>query len=306
MDYDKELIDYYREQKIYRKNPLRLDYYCTNAKLDAKDNCWYLKSRKLNPFKGYQRVTRPYVGKHYKTSRVLILGMNHRDNFDQKIFDEPSESQTESQNLVEDLRDPNKYKYYSEYCSLWYASKCIKDRINKGEMGLCNSAYGKTYAFMFTYAVILVGMVCNFQEIKGDIETSKEQSIITDYIAWTQTVKCNPKEVRKQNPTVSMWKNCPCYVLQGELEILKPKYILVLGLTDNFPSILRLLRKMNFKQDSNQGHYKSRKPPNIKYWVGYKGRSRIHLIGVPHPGTPRGYKQEEISKKLRSLLQSIA
>ena len=103
-----------------------------------------------------------------------------------------------------------------------------------------------------------------------------------------------------------MWRNCPLYVLQEELSTLKPKYVLVLGLTTNFPSVRRLFQKMDYKQDNNRVPYKTRKHPNLRYWGGHKRRSRIHLIGVPHPETQSGYKQEEISRKLERLLQSIA
>ena len=78
--------------------------------------------------------------KYYNKYLVLILGINHRDNFKQIIF---TKSRIGKQPLGK--------KYDSEHLGLLYASSIIKDRIINNNQELCNNAYGKTYAFIFTY-----------------------------------------------------------------------------------------------------------------------------------------------------------
>ena len=72
----------------------------------------------------------------------------------------------------------------------------------------------------------------------GDYPSKEEICKAYDYIAISNAIKCSPCDNKRSRPTYSMWDNCPSYILKQEIEILKPKTILVLGVQDNFNCLI--------------------------------------------------------------------
>jgi hypothetical protein len=66
----------------------------------------------------------------------------------------------------------------------------------------------------------------------GDVVPTKLLAETLDQIAMVQHVKCSPLGNRSR-PSEEMWKACGRYVLRGELEILQPERLLVVGTEQN-------------------------------------------------------------------------
>ncbi len=293
MDYEKQFRNLYRQRKIFKYNdPLALHLTC-----ERKNLCWCENGIKRTPHGTYQSITRPYVGKYYEQTRVLVLGENHRDNTEYhsagylKYFS----------SQIKGIRNKG---FYAEEYWIGMTSMFIQQTQDKK----LKKRWGGTAVFtgLLTYCVKLVGTLGLVKVITGNISTSDEQCKIGDYIAWTQSVKCNPEETgdkktKRNTPTKGMWNNCPEHILLKELDILKPKYILVLGLKNYHHIQMLLEKKIGYAQVSSHSR---RKPPRVEYWSGSKLRSKIRIIGVPHPSTP-GNRQVSVANKLGTLLRAI-
>jgi uracil-DNA glycosylase len=97
-----------------------------------------------------------------------------------------------------------------------------------------------------------------------------------------------------------MWKYCPQHILWGELKILKPSHILVLG-KDTMQSVLYVFKNCLGYSTTHIG--RGEKKDEIKRYVCTRANSKIGIVGVPHPGHARFNANEfkVISDRLKSV-----
>jgi len=246
MSYYQTLRRFHTQEGFFNHyTPIPLHRNCGNS-----DKCWVHPE----PHNGiYSGITRAHVGRFYDKTRLLVLGINNRMNY-------------------------GRGNYQIE--STW-----IKDSasiMKKSTAGVC--AVHKYLAIYATLFMSINEILPKSQRIIDiDYKNQYHRKILADnlqdFLAWTQVIKCNPKRGRSK-PYDQMWTNCSQRILCGEIKALKPKYIISFGISGNYPTVLELLKK----------EYSGQKPriypvgnSHIEYWKGKKGKSEIHLIGLPHP-----------------------
>ena len=92
-----------------------------------------------------------------------------------------------------------------------------------------------------------------------------------EYIAYSNHIKCSPDNRKsKVNPSKKMWENCGNHILSHEIEILKPKYLFILGESNNFHYLNKLYnwKAKKIKQEGDVSKYLlSTKEGNIECFV---------------------------------------
>jgi hypothetical protein len=121
-----------------------------------------------------------------------------------------------------------------------------------------------------------------------------------NYVAFCEHVKCSPAR-DSQNPykdrcnaTNEMWQRCGGHVLREEIQILKPNYLLVLGIGHNGAAIRR---------NVVEGITGEKRVGQIICAVGRVCEQRITVIIVPHPSLGRGAAVSRLTE-LRTVLLS--
>ncbi len=252
MDYQQRLKRIYRKAGIMRYHKrLPLHVKCPKRRF-----CWG-PGRVINEqVPKYPCIIPPHIGENYDGG-LLAIGINNRANED--LIETNSESEW-IHRRAEDIRS----------------------------QGSTNIA---VYQCLAVYASILLTRTGLFRQTVKNIsdKSSLLADVIENQIAWTQAVKCNP-DTENNKPYDHMWKICPVHILQHEILILRPRYMLVLGIT-KFEYVKRLLKGMGYELEPVG---KSIKPPRIERWLGTtKKGSRIGVIGVPHPSHNRYVKKDE-------------
>lgn len=261
MDYQQRLKEKYREAGIMKYHrPLPLHVRCPKRRL-----CWG-PGRVINErVPEYPCVIFPHIGQYYDGG-LLAVGISNRAN--------------------EDLIEEEEIKSESEWIH-----RRAEDIRYQGSTSIA------VYQCLAVYASILLARTGLFRQNVKNI--SDKRSLLADaienQIAWTQAVKCNP-DTETNKPYRSMWETCPVYILQHEISVLRPRYMLVLGLK-TFDYVKRLLIGMGYESEPVG---RSTKRPRIERWLATpKKGSQIGVIGVPHPSHSRyepkdGYGRNEI------------
>lgn len=209
--------------------------------------CW---GKHQVPHDRYSGIIYSYVGSKYDETRLLVIGINNRAN--EGWINKNSESLWISK-YAEEIRQKGKaFKFYdnvAKYATVWltrnkYLEGSLEHNIDNSE--------------------VLAG-------------------VLENCIAFAQAVKCNPPKTTRQNPYNLMYVNCPSLILKEELDALKPRRILVLGLP-NFDRIRSLIEEeMGFKLKRIIGQ----KVRRVEFW---QHANEIDLIGVYHPSLgPTGH-----------------
>jgi hypothetical protein len=205
--YRPKLADIYKEKGVETRQG-KLRHCCNKATI-----CWNTRTHeKLRVQTKQGFITYPYVGDNYFSGGLVVVATNHRDNHGA-------------------VKGP------------------LKDHtfIRKQIMVLDKS--GGFYGNLARYIMVLLSgetLDSKGSEIDKYWDDSKEAF---NKIALVQGVKCNPRRGKKdQNqPTAQMWNNCPKYILPGELRILKPGIILILGIT-NHEKKLGSLKELGYEK----------------------------------------------------------
>jgi hypothetical protein len=207
----------------------------------------------------------PWIGKYYNELKILALGinMNHYGGF-------------------------NALSYLVDGAITQLAQG--KRKINFG-----NKEYKGTFYYhrLPAYATI-------FLEASGMIEENRingypdKKDVIKafDYIAITNSIKCSPRG-GKSEPTHQMWNNCPGYILRQEIEILKPKVVLIFGKTSNYD----YFKSQVLDKVKGEASYDL-----IKFGKGSVGRNNLEFYGITHP-TAYGGNSLRVFEKLNEIVK---
>jgi uracil-DNA glycosylase len=213
----------------------------------------------------YWGITRPHIGLSYPQTKLLVLGINHRNNFQTNCYD-------------------------SETLGIKDASLLI---LNGNQNGI--------YYHIAKYSAIILK---RYNKIGGSLrqnQKAKRLSVVLEKnIAWTQMIKCNPPTNKMQYPATPMWHFCPDYILKQELIILKPRYLLILG-TTKFKTTITLLKNIGYK-GQYVGWEKTNKQGGIMRWRGKNVQGhKISVIGVYHPMARSRYVDNHYARVLNAL-----
>ena len=203
-----------------------------------ESSCWGQKDHHRDT------IYLPYIGKNYDKYRILCLGINLNDYGD---------------------------SLYAMRELTAFAVEKLKD--GKKQLQGSSLVPHRTY----TYAAIWLiksGLFSN--DILGDISNEILLKAL-DYIAITNTVKCSTEE-KKGYPYFNMWNNCSENILLEELNILKPKRIILIGNSRNYNILQGFLS--NVSELKLEG--------SCYYFTGELSGNQIEVLVVKHPASPGG------------------
>jgi len=265
IDYIKKLKQAYRQKGIYsseNNNSLPLHRACL-----FNDVCWESENlMKRQDSETYNGINCPYIGQRYHDSRLLAIGENNRN-------------------------DVKPHCFRSEQFWVQDAAKRIISREPKGT---------NLYSYLSEYVTIILVKLGILKDIKLDeIDNTIKSSVLNEYIAWTQLVKCNPQNEngnQRNRPRKNMYKICPKHILKDEIEILNPKYILTLG-KETFNETITVLEKQLGYSGSSKNISDDNK---VRIWKGKLNSFELVVIGTFHPSYPK-YVFPEIKGYLKNI-----
>lgn len=198
---DKKFNKLYKNLKLIDENEklLTLHKDCPNCNI-----CWK-NVRDRMPEHDFWTIAKPWIGKHYKRTRLLVIGENMND--------------------------------YGGYDAAINLVNCSKEEIKKGHIKtLKKTDYSGTFLFhrLASYSTAILkkenAIDCKDYAIWPEaIDNYKS----FDYLSFTNQIKCSPFG-QKSEQSNEMWQNCGNFILKKEIEILQPKNILILGKSDNY------------------------------------------------------------------------
>ena len=195
----------------------------------------------------------PYAGPHYPTRRIALVGMNSRD--DGGI---DAEFRTTAGAI---------------------------DAFRGG-----SSAWGGQFHFRAARAVSLLAAAQDRRELADQPPPSLVDDLLAS--ARLQAVQCAPDGGRR-SPTSTMWRHCPPLLLAGQLEILEPRVIALLGVATH--RAVQQLDPLDVEWNSpwrENGNAFARGSACI-------GERRIPVFALSHPAAARW------GVSLRTLRQSL-
>lgn len=154
------------------------------------DTCWQTE-RAAKPKPMSARI--PYVGPDYSDHRIAVVAINSRDS------GHAGDEITATANVLDTLRAGQR-------------------------------EYGSRSFFHYRVASA-VHAVVNAHD-GGPLEEKPEpqataRSLLTS--ARLQAVQCSPESTSRRTPTPAMVRNCPEFLLRGQLELLTPRILLLFG-----------------------------------------------------------------------------
>ena len=114
-----------------------------------------------------------------------------------------------------------------------------------------------------------------------------------EQLAATNQVKCSPlvsPETPKSRPTAGMWEHCAPFLLAVELEVLRPRVLLVLGLGENLSQLGRI--------GSMEGH---RVAEGIYRGTVQSQMGVLQIVGVTHPAAFGGCSKALVTRLDQAL-----
>ena len=242
----------YKKLNLIDKNGkiLPLHKKCPNC-----EKCWEnAKDRMPKKSHDFWTITRPWIGKNYEQTKLLVIGenMNEYGSYDGAI------------NLVN-----------------WAREDIKKGRIKT----LKKPSYSGTFLFhrLASYSTAILSKEDDYQYANFDVWPSAiDNNKSFDYLSYTNQIKCSPIGQKSEQPQ-QMWDNCGDYILKHEIEILKPKSILILGTSDNYKYFNSFIpdESINIDWERNIG----------TGFANIKGR-QTKIYVVPHPASFGGNKKQ--------------
>lgn len=218
-----------------------------------KENCWKGLEEKI-PKGERSKIYLPYIGGKYNELRILIIGINMNN---------------------------------------YGGTDAAKYLINKTKEELCK---GKKKLFSNTNykGSMLFYQIAKYSNILYKSQKSKQENNLAnslDYIAYTNHIKCSPDDDSERfqkggnpnsKPNYNMWSNCGTHILKNEIDILKPKYIFILGKSSNLHHFNEIY---NWSLEKRESHGEI-----TKYYLDLDNE-KIGCFVFPHPGVPKGIKK---------------
>ncbi len=215
------------------------DKLSVNGKCELNDKCWPKTCES-----GRRTIYKPYIGRKYAKNRVLCLGINFND-------------------------------YGDELDAMIKLMELAKSEFKLGKKQIFkNTGYQGSIVYhrMLAYTQIWMNSNSHFS-LSVDWTFPSESLVDTlECVAITNTIKCSPKG-NNSAPLPNMWENCPKHILKNEINILKPKRILLLGKSENYKSFFNILSH----------------PKRIKENISFKifnasiQNNNFEILVAPHP-----------------------
>ena len=227
---------------------------------EHRSECW----KQFEGTEGKTCLSRPWIGKHFEQSRVLVLGINMNDDH----------GWDECYNLIE--------------CAQREMREGRTVHFRRGTRGAENYYSGSRLFYRVAQIGAIAAQLCSVsprQELPDD-----PRQIVDgfDWIAYTNHIKCSPTSRNggdRSKPSLEMWQHCGSHVLLREVEILCPDCIVLFGSGDNYWYFReKLLDKTPDIPLQKFGH--------VKVETGLIHNRRVKLLGVPHPSMGAGLKAE--------------
>jgi hypothetical protein len=230
---------------IYKQNHILIDGkdVLLHENCKFKDNCWTKQAIQERAF-NWNRISFPYIGNEY--DGFICIGLNLNE--------------CGGKNALIEIINGN-----SDHLG-------VRKYLEKGNktIDFDNQKYHKTVLWhrIGVYANIILN-----NEIIPD--NGKNLSDIYNKIAYLEAIKCSPKN-RYSEPEEDMHLNCPRHIMLKEIEILKPKTILVLG------KVASNSIKATFD------YYNIKKECNVAYYQFELGGNVVNVFEIIHPTAPGG------------------
>lgn len=234
------------------------------------------KPSAINP--QWSLIEAPWIGKNYNKNKIVFLGINPNEDGGLEELSVLVNAAREKLNHDKVKVDfgyhyPDGRKYKGTF--LWH-------RI---------AAYSK---------MVNGALVCGNKDVDSMLKLLKDENLLPknvanefDNIAFLNHIKCSPHGERSQ-PTDRMWENCGRHILLAELKILRPQWIVVLGVGDNMWAFLKNVLA-NDVESIEAG---------FKCCITKAFNTKTKVIAVPHPAAPAGGASKKHYLTLFNSVQS--
>lgn len=200
----------------------------------------------------WTRLPRPWIGPHFEKLRLLCLAVNMNEWGGRDACEK----------LVIDARD----------------------EIRAGRTRIHFNAPGYRGTYLYHRMGLYAAEIASAKGFRGFISDDKpshgQVAEIYDYLAYTNHVKCSPKNSERSKPTENMWKNCGGFILQREIYQLQPQVVLILGIENHAYFTSKVVDSSSFIQTQSIRSVVVGK-------ATLQGRN-IDVVTVPHPSARNG------------------
>jgi hypothetical protein len=244
-------------EEFYKQNHLLIngEDVLLHENCKFKDDCWKKQAIQEHA-SDWNRIAFPYIGDEY--DGFICIGINLNE--------------CGGKNALSELINGNdKHLGVKKYLE----KRCKRIKFN-------HSPYPGTILWhrIGVYANIILN-----NEITPD--HGKNLSDIYNKIAFLEAIKCSPKNNRSE-PEGKMPENCPGHIMKKEIELLKPKIMLLLGSTAS-PSIRDAFGCNNLKNKGDVAYYEIKVDGNV-----------VKVFRIIHPTARRG-NRINLYKKLYDI-----
>jgi len=281
----KKLESFYSKEKFF--NGL-LHESCENA-----EKCWKRLNIKIKKASKWNYFSLPYIGKKYKRE-LVVVGLNINKGGGRNL--QEIQIRGIEKMKKEDLHDNDKrygYKYdpgvidsLKKGCKSIKFENGMKKAVDKRDL---DKIYGGTLLWhrVAVYSKILLDNYCD------DVaDNSEELSKIYERIIFMDAIKCSPDRDRSK-PTKEMEKMCSKYIFFKELEIIKPRNILIMS-----KPVAKMMREEYMNRNSGDFPCNGKDIDHRKIKIA--GES-VNVYYIAHPSRVSGtelYKElNDIKKK---------
>lgn len=261
---DEALKDVYATRGLLRDGrAIHLPTACPNH-----GACWSAVAASRIPVLGHSagELSAPWIGPRYSEGRLLVVLENLRDFGGW------------------DLRD-------SAEVGMRYLGRCARHGFAHGHRILFRgNGYAGTsvwcqavsYAATWLAAEGLLSTAWSGDRVPGPALAET-----MDLIGLIQHVKCSPHEHRS-NANEAMWANCGRHVLRPELDVLRPRHLLVVGRDRNAGALrTHVLPEAAGPREERRVKIGSRST-TVEAETRMRDNERVALIVVQHPASPGG------------------
>lgn len=235
-----------KNEIISLHNDLDILYQSPMLSCNHRHTCWadVEEERRENCDWG---IYSPFIGSNYDAGRLLVLGIN------MNAFGDTDAEDKLAKLAIEEIM---------QGCTRTFAKP-----------GYRGSLF---WHRLLSYSALLLRALGTIPTPAQRPYPSKEElRAALDYISVTNSIKCAPSGKNSQ-PSPAMWLHCPQHILLREVEILRPRFIVVLGVY-NYLWIKDLFQANN---EVRQG--------KISLSFGRCADASVSIIGIPHPSSSLG------------------
>jgi len=229
--------------------------------------CWQNAQNRI-PSHANWTISRPWIGPKYNELGLLAIGINMNN--------------------------------YGDYDAIVELIERTKKELLQGKTKMFREKDGYSGTFLFHRMGSYVTAIAESESLltptwRKNFPLHKDIVPALDFISYINHIKCSPRNLKKNDrsePTEEMWEKCGGFILKQEIELLKPKKILVLGKSQNYTHLNNLVFNNTISMDWDEG---------IGIGKGLFNNRIIDIIVVPHP-TSFGGNKRKIIVDLRNLL----